>query len=113
LNLLRGLPEPQPGAVEILGIDDFALHRGHVYGTVLLDMRTHRPVDVLPGREADPVADWLRAHPGVQIVCRDRISPRSGSRRSRPSDIEDQKVLAGPVGITSCAVTLCNRRWDA
>ena len=72
LNLLRGLAEPQPGEVEILGIDDFALRRGQVYGTVLLDMRIHRPVDVLPGRDAEPVADWLRAHAGVRIVCRDR-----------------------------------------
>jgi transposase len=55
----------------VLGIDDFALRRGLVYATILIDAETGRRVDVLEGRTADVVQDWLRRHPGVEIVCRD------------------------------------------
>jgi transposase len=60
-----------------LGIDDFALRRGKSYGTLLADMVTRRPVDLLAGRHAQVVADWLSAHPGVRPTpCR---SPTAGS----------------------------------
>nr|WP_161981763.1 ISL3 family transposase [Streptomyces sp. TM32] len=74
LRLLRAVPLQSPEPVRVLGIDEFALLKGHTYATVLVDLEARRPIDVLPGREAEPVARWLADHPEVQIVCRDRAT---------------------------------------
>ena len=57
---------------EVLGIDDFAFRKGQTYGTILIDLTTRTPVDLLPNREKATVEKWLKEHPGAKIVSRDR-----------------------------------------
>ena len=70
LRLVHRTPPVMRPTPRVLGIDDFTLCRGRVYGTILVDDETHRPVDLLRERTAETVALWLEQHPGVEIITR-------------------------------------------
>lgn len=64
---------------KVLGVDDWAYRKGRSYGTILIDMETSRPIDILPSREGKELKKWLSKYPDVKIVTRDRASSYSSA----------------------------------
>lgn len=67
----------QPKAITsgVIGVDDWAFKKGKTYGTVIVDLERKEVVDLLPDRESGTLAEWLKKHPEIKTVSRDRSGP--------------------------------------
>lgn len=72
LRIIRQTSLGDMATPRVLGVDDWAFKKGQRYGTVLVDLEKRQPVDLLPDRTTETLAQWLQAHPGIEIITRDR-----------------------------------------
>jgi hypothetical protein len=85
LSIVLALSEPVVECPRILGVDEFALKRSRRYGTVLVDVETHRVIDILADYTGDTFAARLTVHPEAEVIWRDRADSFSaGARRGAP-----------------------------
>jgi transposase len=105
LRLIMASPCPQYRTPRVLGVDDWACRKGHRYATILYDLETHQTVDLLPDRTAESLTAWLKAHPGVEILSRDRASAYSEGALAAVSALRTGASVVG-----SGAFPIANRR---
>jgi transposase len=89
LCLARSEPAAQASTPRHLGIDDVALRKGQISGTICVDLDAHKPVALQPERSAQVVAQWRKDHPGVELITRDRANEYAdGASRGAPDAVQ-------------------------
>ena len=89
IRLIRGTPEAENVKPKVIGVDDWAFRKGYSYGTVIVDLERRCPIDLLSERSTDALASWLKKHPEVEIISRDRSNEyRKGADEGAPQAIQ-------------------------
>lgn len=72
-----------------IGIDDWALTRGHRYGTIVVDLDRHRPIELLADRDVTTVGAWLAEQRDIRLIARDRAGAYAdAATRAAPSAVQ-------------------------
>jgi transposase len=89
LRLVRAAPLPPIDPVVALGVDDWSQRKGHIFGTILVNLKAHRVIDLLPDRTADGLATWLESQSTIEFVTRDRAGAFAEAvRRGAPMAVQ-------------------------
>jgi transposase len=86
LRRMMARPSVPVEQVVELGIDEFSFRRGRTFGTILVDLQSRQVIDLLPDRSVETVSAWMKAHPEIRLVSRDRAGDyASAAARSAPA----------------------------
>ncbi len=89
LRLVMKIPTPSYQVPKVLGVDDWAYRKCKTYGTILVDLEKHQPIDLLSDRKASTLREWLEKNPGVEIISRDRSKAyKQGATQGCPEAIQ-------------------------
>ena len=72
----------------VVGIDDWAIARGHHYGTIMVDLVKRCPIELVDGRDTTSVIPWLEQHPAIEVIARDRASAYADAARKAAPDAQ-------------------------
>src|SRR6266702_3184858 len=89
LRLVKGAELPLASFPRVVGLNDWSWKRRLRYGTLICDLESRNPLDVLPDRSVETVSAWFEKHPSVEIVSRDRSSEYAAAiKKGAPQAIE-------------------------
>ena len=89
LRLVKRAELPTASAPRVVGLDDWSWKRRRRYGTLICDLESRKPLDVLADRSVETVSAWFETHPSVEIVSRDRSSEYAAAiKKGAPQAIE-------------------------
>lgn len=89
LRLVCQRPLPSSTHVRVVGVDEWAWRKGQSYGTILVDLEQHLPIDLLKDASAESFAAWLEKHPSVEVISRDRGTTfADGATRGAPHALQ-------------------------
>jgi transposase len=103
LRLIRAAPPISPATPRVIGVDDWAKRKGRTYGAIIVDLERREVVDLLEDATAEAFRDWLIAHPGVEVISRDRGGAfADGARQGAPeaTQVADRWHLLRNLGDT-------------
>lgn len=73
-NIIKKIEIKDNVDIEEIGVDDVSIRRGQTYATAIYDLNDHHLIALLDGRDAASFENWLKEHPKIRTVARDRAS---------------------------------------